>query len=141
MEKGKNGIILSKCALIEEYILKLNGYGPFTEDQISGDWGLQKIIERSLQVMVEAMIDCAERICSRNGIGPQTTSADAIRRLKDLGVISGEEPFVSMVRFRNLIVHNYDSLDTSIMYDIVSKRLDDFRKFTEAVRNYENNQH
>lgn len=137
----KNGVILSKCSLIEEYIVKLNSYAPFTRDQITGDWGLQKIIERALQVMVEAMIDCAERICSRNGIGPQATSADAIRRLKDLGVISGEEPFISMVRFRNLLVHNYDSLDASIMYDIVSKRLDDFKQFTEAVRNYENRQH
>lgn len=57
--------------------------------------GLAKIIERSLQVLVEAMID----------IGERASAADVMRRLQGLGIIRTADRYIPMVRFRNFLVH------------------------------------
>jgi uncharacterized protein YutE (UPF0331/DUF86 family) len=129
----KNGVILSKLAIIDEYLLKLRIYLPVTIDGLKKDWGLQKIIERSLQVMVEAMIDIAERIISKKGGAPVSTSSEAISRLKDMGVIGDADTYMKMVRFRNLLVHNYDSLDIDILYSVINNHLADFEKFKKEI--------
>ncbi|NJL59997.1 MAG: DUF86 domain-containing protein [Desulfobacteraceae bacterium] len=93
----------------------------------------RKIVERSLQILVEIMIDIAQRIIAKRGdVAPQV-SADAIRRLKEYGIIENDEIYSKMVRFRNFLVHNYDSLDTAILYEIISKRLTDFEKFEHEI--------
>jgi hypothetical protein len=67
----QNGVVVSKLAIIDEYLKKLQGYIPVSMDQFASDWGLQKIAERSLQVMIEVMIDIAERIVAQKGMVPQ----------------------------------------------------------------------
>jgi len=77
-----NGVILSKLAIIEDYLKRMQEYLPVSLEQFKADWGLQKIVERSLQVMIEIMIDIAERIVAQKGITPQKTAADTLRQLK-----------------------------------------------------------
>ena len=132
-----NGVILSKLFVIDDYLLKLKNYLPVTKEELRNNWGLQKIIERSLQVMVESMIDIANRIISRNDGPLPITSSDSIVRLKDMGVIGKSETYIKMVRFRNLLVHNYDSLDVDILYAIVSSHLEDFEKFRREIQSHE----
>jgi uncharacterized protein YutE (UPF0331/DUF86 family) len=39
-----------------------------------------------------------------------------------------------MVGFRNIVVHGYQSVDPTIMRDIVENRLDDLLAFTSAIK-------
>ena len=133
----KNGVLISKLAIIEEYLKKLQGYFPVSLEQFSSDWGLQKIVERSLQVMIEVMIDIAERIVAQKGILPQKTAADTLKKLRELSIIQNDEAYIKMVRFRNLVVHQYDSIDMGILYSIVQNNLEDFRTFIDEIKKYE----
>lgn len=38
-----------------------------------------------------------------------------------------------MVRMRNLIVHGYDEVNPDLLFDVVSERLGDFRKFRDEI--------
>ena len=133
----QNGVLISKLAIIEEYLKKLQGYFPISLEQFSSDWGLQKIVERSLQVMIEVMIDIAERIVAQKGILPQKTAADTLKKLRGLSIIQNDEAYIKMVRFRNLVVHQYDSIDMGILYSIVQNNLEDFRMFIDEIKKYE----
>ncbi len=133
----QNGVLISKLAIIEEYLKKLQGYFPVSLEQFSSDWGLQKIVERSLQVMIEVMIDIAERIVAQKGILPQKTAADTLKKLRELSIIQNNEAYIKMVRFRNLVVHLYDSIDMGILYSIVQNNLEDFRTFIDEIKKYE----
>lgn len=133
----QNGVLISKLAIIEEYLKKLQGYFPVSLEQFSSDWGLQKIVERSLQVMIEVMIDIAERIVAQKGILPQKTAADTLKKLRELSIIQNDEAYIKMVRFRNLVVHQYDSIDMGILYSIVQNNLEDFRMFIDEIKKYE----
>ena len=116
---------------------KLQGYFPVSLEQFSSDWGLQKIAERSLQVMIEVMIDIAERIVAQKGILPQKTAADTLKKLRGLSIIQNDEAYIKMVRFRNLVVHQYDSIDVGILHSIVQNNLEDFRTFIDEIEKYE----
>ena len=133
----KNVVILSKLSTIEEYLTKLNEYLPASFGDFKDDWGLQKIVERSLQVMIEIMIDIAERIIAQKNILPPETSAEAMKKLQELGVIKNHESYAKMIRFRNFVVHNYDSIDVEILYSIVTKDINDIKMFMDEIRAYE----
>ncbi len=134
----KNGVILSKVSSMESYLLKLKGYIPVDLESFRNDWGVQKIAERSLQVLIEGMIDIAGRIIARSGGTPPPTSAEAIERLGLMGILTDTEKYVKMVRFRNLIVHNYEAIDPEILYVILTGKLSDFYDFISEIKKHEN---
>jgi uncharacterized protein YutE (UPF0331/DUF86 family) len=41
-----------------------------------------------------------------------------------------------MVRFRNFLVHQYDQVDLSIVYGIITKKLSDVEAFADEVKTY-----
>ncbi|MBU4414355.1 MAG: DUF86 domain-containing protein, partial [Proteobacteria bacterium] len=63
--------------------------------------------------------------------------SDSIQLLALKKVISAEEPYLKMVKFRNFIVHNYEKVNNAIVYAILTKSLDDIRKFRDEILNYE----
>jgi uncharacterized protein YutE (UPF0331/DUF86 family) len=65
--------------------------------------------------------------------GPVATAADAMDKLHDLGIIQSAEPYRSMVRMRNLIVHQYEVIDPAILYEVITSRLDDFLLFRNEI--------
>jgi uncharacterized protein YutE (UPF0331/DUF86 family) len=133
----RNGVVVSKLAVIDDYLKRLQGYIPDSMEQFASDWGLQKITERSLQVMIEVMIDISERIVAQKGIVPQKTATETIKKLQDLGIAQNVDAYTKMVRFRNLVVHQYDSIKTEILYSILKNNLNDFRMFIDEIQKYE----
>ena len=129
-----NGIIQRKLALLDDQIDKLRrhtkdiGYEEFKES-----WMVRTMSERALQVSAEILIDVAERIIAIEKAGPVATAADAMKKLETLGIIESAEPYSSIVRFRNFIVHEYETIDPEILYSLVTERLDDFRKFRNEL--------
>lgn len=41
--------------------------------------------------------------------------------------------YVDIVRFRNLIVHQYEEIDPAILFDLAKNRLGDFRRFRDEI--------
>ncbi len=133
----ENGVILAKLGVIEEYLIRLNDYLPVSYDDFKRDWGMQKITERALQVMIEGIIDIAERIIARRNLLPPKTSAEAIITLQKIGVIKNQEPYIHMVRFRNIIVHDYAAVDIEILHSTLTRNLGDIKSFINEIRSYE----
>lgn len=134
MNPDFNGVIQRKLALLDTQVSRLEEHlRDVTEEQFSKDWVLRSMAERALQVAAEILIDVSERILSLRGIGPVATAAEAIERLVQIGVLKLSDPYVGIVRFRNLIVHRYEEIDPSILFELVKTRLDDFRKFRSEI--------
>ena len=134
MNPDFNGVIQRKLALLDTQVSRLEEHLiDVTESQFAGDWVLRSMAERALQVAAEIMIDVAERIIALRGGGPVATAAEAMERLVRLGVLKSPEPYVRIVRFRNLIVHQYEEIDPSLLFELVKTRLDDFRSFRSEV--------
>ena len=132
----ENGVIQNKLARIEIYLTKLQEIIPDTFKEYEKDWKTQMIAERGLQILIEIIVDVANRLIAIKGWGPTASSADSIRLLALKKVVSSEEPYLKMVRFRNFIVHDYDRVDNVIVYSILTKNLGDIRRFRDEVLNY-----
>ena len=132
----RNDVIKNKLARMEEYLTKLQEITPETFNEYEKDWKTQMIAERGLQLLIEIIIDVANRLIATNNWGPIISSADAIRLLALKKVISSEEPYLKMIRFRDFIVHDYDKVDQAVVFSILTKNLGDIRKFRDEVFNY-----
>lgn len=132
----KNGVILRKMQEMEATIRNVRPYLPGSFEEFASDWGRQKILERALQILIEAMVDIGERIVALTASTPCETSADVMLRLQDFAVIQDASRYVPMVRFRNFLVHQYDQVDLAIVYSLATKRLVDFEHFLSEIRGY-----
>jgi uncharacterized protein YutE (UPF0331/DUF86 family) len=54
-----DNLILRKLSQLEEYLPQIDEYSSITVAEYRGDWKAQRIVERTLQMMVEICIDVA----------------------------------------------------------------------------------
>lgn len=129
-----NGVVQRKLALLDQNVAKLELYleGKSLET-FKGDDMLQSATERVLQVSIEVMIDIAERLIALKGAGPVATASEAIERLVMLKILKSAIPYSDMVRFRNRIVHEYETIDPAILYSIAVDHRADFHRFRDEI--------
>jgi uncharacterized protein YutE (UPF0331/DUF86 family) len=130
-------LILRKLAEIEEYLGQVNEYASMTVDRYSKDWKAQRVVERTLQMMIETCADVAGHIISDKGYRVPSTYADTFRVLYENGILNKDlfETMEKMAKFRNIIVHHYDKVDTEIVVGILRKDLNDFSVYKDAIIN------
>jgi len=129
-----NGIVQRKLTLLDEQVMRLRQHlDGVTAEAFAESWALRSMTERALQVAVEIVIDIAERIIAIEGAGPVPGASAAIDRLVTLGVLPSAEPYRTMVGFRNMIVHQYERVDPALVYELATRRLDDFRQFRDEL--------
>ena len=130
-------LLLRKLSELEEYLKQVKEYANVNEEQYSKDWRVQRIVERTLQMMIETCADIAGHIISDRGYRIPTSYADTFRVLYEKEILT-KEPFETMEKmskFRNIIVHHYDHIDPEIVISILRKDLDDFLIFKNAIVN------
>jgi uncharacterized protein YutE (UPF0331/DUF86 family) len=131
-----NGIISSKLEEMDRVLNELDSVGELSTDRLKEDWRTKRAVERDLQIAVEIVIDICQRILSISGYQVASTSAEAIEQCQDLGIIEPNPDYRIMVQFRNFVVHRYESVDNSILCDIVNKHLEDIKKFKKEIQKY-----
>ena len=104
----------------------------FLEDEVA-----QAAATRWLQTAVEAMIDIANHVIAREGLGLPKAYSDSMEILVRDGVLPAEhrDTLVAMVRFRNRVVHLYDEVRAEDLWDIIDRDLGDFETFMAAIVN------
>ena len=129
-----NGVIQRKFTLLDKHLVELKKHLADVPYSVFKDnWALRCMTERALQVMTEIVIDVAERIIAIEKAGPVASAAESIERLVDLNVLKSAQPYSEMVRFRNLIVHQYEEIDPEIVYTIAKTKLENFRQFRDEI--------
>ena len=130
-------LILKKLAALGEYGSQLNEYAGISVPDYRLDWKVQRIVERTLQMMIEICADIANHIIADQGLRTPQTYAETFQILGENGILSPEKSQVmeKMAKFRNIVVHQYETVDAEIVVMILKKHLGDFEEFSFAVRN------
>jgi uncharacterized protein YutE (UPF0331/DUF86 family) len=130
-------LILRKLAELEEYLGQIKEYASITVDRYSKDWKAQRVVERTLQMMIETCADIAGHIISDKGYRVPATYADTFKVLYENGLLNKElfETMEKVAKFRNIIVHHYDKVDAEIVVGILKKDLKDFSGYKDAIIN------
>ena len=99
---------------------------------------LRRAVERSLQVAAEACLDIGRRLIALEGFRYPQDNQDVFRVLAEERVVSQEllPALLDMVRFRNLVVHDYARIDDAKVYGILKRNLSDFDAYAAAIVAY-----
>lgn len=131
-----NGAIAQKLQTLDNVLAELQSWGTLTVEALEQDRRTWRAVERNLQILVEVVIDVCQRLVVLAGQSPAVTGNDAIERCMQLGILSPDDTYRQMVRFRNFIVHRYEHVNPAILVDIVNERLDSFQRFRDEVLAY-----
>ena len=128
-------LIGRKLAEIEVYVSQINEYSNISVKSYREDWKTQRIVERTLQILIEICLDIANHIISDKNMRLPMGYADAFKVLMENDIISKElgNKMEKMAKFRNIIVHQYEGIDPEIVVSILRKNLKDFEKYKKAI--------
>jgi len=134
-------LILRKISELETYIEQISEYSDITSERYRGDWKSQRVIERTLQMMIENCADIANHIVADKGLRSPSSYADTFKVLQENNIISEElyGTMEKMAKFRNVVVHQYEQVDADIVVIIMRKHLGDFGLYKNALLLYMKN--
>lgn len=124
-------LVRRKLAELAEYVTQVSEYEALTVERYRADWKTQRIVERTLQMAIEACLDVASHVVADRGLHAPATYAETFEILVRAGLMSPGlgEAMVKMTGFRNVIVHEYTGIDAEIVVRVLRDRLEDFRRF------------
>lgn len=95
----------------------------------------QDAIVLNLQRACECAIDLAMHEVSARKLGVPQTSREGFTLLEQAGILSADAArhMKAMVGFRNIAVHDYQTIQEPILEAILSERLGDFEAFLAAL--------
>ncbi|NCO60278.1 MAG: antitoxin [Deltaproteobacteria bacterium CG_4_8_14_3_um_filter_51_11] len=128
-------LILRKLSDLSDLYAQLEEYRDIPARRYASDWKTQRIVERTLQMMIEICLDVANHIISDKGCRRPVGYSDHFEVLRENAILDAglASRMMKMAKFRNLIVHNYDKIDADIIVGILKKNLPDFDSFKTAV--------
>jgi uncharacterized protein YutE (UPF0331/DUF86 family) len=127
--------MMRKLSELEEYLGQIREFASIKQEEYSRDWKTQRIIERTLQMMIELTVDISAHLISDKRLRVPTGYADTFKVLFEGGLIGQDlyQVLMQMAKFRNVVVHQYDRIDDTIVVDILQNHLGDFLLFRDAV--------
>ena len=128
-------IMLTKLDSLHRCLTRIESKTPASLDVLQEDLDIQDIITLNLTRAVQICVDIASHVIADFDTPPPTSMAESFDRLCHLKVIS-DDAAVRMkkaVGFRNVSVHEYQSIDWLIVYRIITEHLGDFKDFARQV--------
>jgi len=91
--------------------------------------------ERLLHLCIECIIDIAKLFVSGLRLGLPSEENDLFDKMQKKGIVSKEMNVAlkKMKGFRNILVHEYATIDDELVFSAARTKLEDFRKFKEEV--------
>jgi uncharacterized protein YutE (UPF0331/DUF86 family) len=128
-------LILRKIADLDTYLGQVREFSGIALDDYRAAWKTQRIVERTLQMMIETCVDIASHIVSDRGMRTPASYADTFKVLSENAVIDLglHADLDRMAKFRNVVVHPYEAVDAEIVLAILRKHLGDFERYRDAI--------
>ena len=127
-------VVYNKCSIIERCIQRIHEEYEHNPKNLE-NYTKQDSIILNIQRGCEAAIDLAMHIIAENKWGIPQSSREAFDILRQENCLDEllSESLKSMVGFRNIAVHNYQTLNLKIVRQIIEQHLDNLKEFSKIV--------
>ena len=128
-------LILAKAGLIRRHLRRIKEKGGGDLEAFLSDLDRQEVISFNLHLAIENCTDLAAHIISEEGLGVPGSASEMFYLLEDNGYINTQltEKMIKAVGLRNLIVHEYDKIDLTRLFEIVHKDTKDINDFIVSI--------
>lgn len=123
---------------MEEALARLKMCRDLSPKVLNSDLGLQWILEKGLQVLIQNLLDIGAHILAGGFKNDWDDYSQIIRKLGVHGVIPSAfaDKIKGMAGLRNILVHDYLRVDLEKLIEFVRFGLEDFLVFMRLVREY-----
>lgn len=127
---------------IREKLLSSKKYWPILEEIISKtsedlekDVDLQLKAERIFEILSQILLDICTHIIAHTQEPPPQTYAECMKKLGNLGIITPQtaEKATSMVKMRNIVVHQYGNINYHLLFNGLCELHEDFSQFQKEI--------
>lgn len=128
-------VLLNKVAIIERCLARIAEEYRGFEAEFRTNYTKQDSVILNLQRACEACIDIGHHLVRRLKLAVPQDARSVFSLLAEHNVLDTDVAHTmgQMVGFRNIAIHEYQSLNLDVVVAIVEQHLDDFRAFARAV--------
>jgi uncharacterized protein YutE (UPF0331/DUF86 family) len=128
-------VLLNKAAIIERTLARIAEDYTGYEGALATEFLRQDAIILNLQRACQAAIDGAMRLVRTHALGLPQDSRDAFTMLEKATLIDAQTAtrLRAMVGFRNIAVHDYQTLSLPVLEAILRDHLNDLRDFARLL--------
>ena len=128
-------VVEQKLESLRRCLWRIETKCPTDAATLVADIDLQDIVSLNLSRAVQISVDIAAHLIAAMEVRPPDTMGQTFDLLAQEGVLNNElaNSLKKAVGFRNIAVHNYESINWEIVHNIVKYHLADFSEFAKVV--------
>ncbi len=135
VESMSDDVLLNKAATIERCVVRAQQEYQRDPATFAADFTRQDAAILNIQRACEAALDMGQHLVRRERLGLPQSARDVFELLAKGNWIDATlaDAMKKMVGFRNIAVHDYQSLQLPITINIITRHLGDFLQFSETL--------
>jgi uncharacterized protein YutE (UPF0331/DUF86 family) len=128
-------VLLNKAATIERCVARAREEYAAAGDHFDTDFSRQDAAVLNIQRACEAALDMGHHLIRRDRLGLPQSARQVFDLLAQAGRIDPTlaESLKKMVGFRNIAVHDYQTLLLPITINVITQHMDEFLQFSSAL--------
>jgi len=128
-------IVEQKLESLRRCLRRIETKCPADAATLAADMDLQDIVSLNLSRAVQISVDIGAHLIAGMEVPPPDTMGQTFDLLVQEGVLNNElaSSLKKAVGFRNIAVHNYESINWEIVHSIVKYHLADFSAFARLI--------
>ena len=131
-------IIRKRMNRLDDYLTVLKKSQQYSFKEFTADPERYGSAERFLHLAIEALIDMGNHVIADSELGVVNWYSDIPKIMAEKEFISSEleEKWISMIGFRNTLVHEYIDIDRKIVYDVLQNNIQDLKDLKRAFAQF-----
>ncbi len=131
-------IIRKRINKLDDHLTFLKKSQKYSFEEFTADPERYGSTERFLHLAIEALIDMGNHVIAESELGVVNWYSDIPKIMAEKEFISSElgEKWISMIGFRNTLVHEYIDIDRKIVYDVLQNSIQDLEDLKRAFAQF-----
>ena len=133
-------LIYRKLVKLTEYLDELRPLTEYSFEQYQSNSLVKRTTERLVMLTVEVASDINAHLIAKITKKPSSSYFDSFIQLGELKIISVEfaREIAQSAGLRNRLIHEYEEIDDSVVYNSISVALISFQKYIHAIQDFIN---
>lgn len=130
-----NELLIEKIQIIKNCLKRIKDTTQLKIESLDNNYDIQDIFVINLQRAIQATFDIANIIIKDNQLELPKNYKDSFEILFKNNIITEQikEKMVKMAGFRNIAVHDYQTINVEILKSILKSHLSDFQDFYKQL--------
>jgi len=130
--------VTERLEALQAYIAELDHYAQYSLRELTSDFIKYRAAQHSLQLAAQVVVDIAVHIITADFNARVQDYREAVESLGKVGVLPSEfaKRQAPIAGFRNILVHEYLTVDPAKLYDILVHGRADLQEFGQRITEY-----